>query len=172
MGSCWLAGCCGGSVVIVGFMEGGSRDLAVDMERNRVRVERTKRGRMRYIINKAALSGGGWRQPTGRREPCMAKQVPVQDQNRYLLCGKSLYRFQQNGDMRFYLLAFCIYAKPDIGPYFDLLWACFGRMRMQPSIQPLLVVIYLKAVWRPTLRTFGFRQPTPPPFTRALLFRP
>lgn len=65
----------------------------VDMERNRARVERTKGGGMRYIINKAALSGGGWRQPTGRREPRMAKQVPVQDHNRYLPCGKSPISF-------------------------------------------------------------------------------
>lgn len=66
----------------------------VERERNRARVERTKGGGgMRYIINKAALSGGGWRQPTGRREPRMAKQVPVQDHNRYLPCGKSPISF-------------------------------------------------------------------------------
>lgn len=40
---------------------------------------------------------------------------------------------------------------------------------MQPRIQtqriqPLCVVIFLKNVWRPTYRTFGFREPTPPPF--------
>ncbi|KIR79432.1 hypothetical protein I305_00476 [Cryptococcus gattii E566] len=37
-------------------------------------------------------------------------------------------------------------------------------MRMQPRIQLLCVVIFLKTVWRPTYRTFGFREPTPPPF--------
>lgn len=57
------------------FMEGGSWDLVVDMERNCAKSGEDKAGGMRYMINKAALCGGGWRQPTGRRRerrpPCI-----------------------------------------------------------------------------------------------------
>lgn len=46
VGSCWLVGCCGGSVVIVGFVGGGAVEILSWIRRGTVlRVERTKRGR-------------------------------------------------------------------------------------------------------------------------------
>lgn len=74
---------------------GGQRDR-VDMARSCYEW-RGQSGGGRYIINKAALCGGGWRQPTGRQgAPAVykiAKQVPVQQQNGYLPCGKSPISF-------------------------------------------------------------------------------
>lgn len=45
VGSCWLVGCCGGSVVIAGFAEGGVEILWWIRRGTVLRVERTKRGR-------------------------------------------------------------------------------------------------------------------------------